>query len=386
MAEVLHDFAQRVSGGHQVGGVGVPALVQGDAPQRGGVGLPGAVGALGQARVHHARRAEHAPAGGSALAEGGRAQERQQRRGERGAAVGARLALGGPYVDQLRFEVDVGPLEALELGAAWATVEGNRVGQGVRGSERGEQVRGFGGVGDPQALDLVAGGQFNLARRVAGDQAASRVGGPAIDGVDGRHAVVDRRALEPAACTTVDERLPVRRLDVCGDAVAKSLAEWKSLGARRQQRVVERVTVASPGGRRVAAATAALGDRAVLDARPPASGELAEGWARFAALAYRLGGFVAALEPGEDLRAQLARGAVLRLPGGRVAALGAEGGLAAAAPAVPRATALGVTDVEALAVGRLPLSHGSIGDDDRSAWSGASGHDNRSIQAAGSTR
>jgi hypothetical protein len=122
------------------------------------VGVPGAVGALGQARVHYARRAEHAPAGGSSLAQGGGAQERQQRRGERGAAVGARLALGGSYVDQLRLEIDVGPLEALELGTAWATVEGDRVGQGVRGIERGEQVGGLGGVGDPQPLDLVAGG------------------------------------------------------------------------------------------------------------------------------------------------------------------------------------------------------------------------------------
>jgi hypothetical protein len=115
----------------------VPALVQGDAPQRGVVRVPGAVGALGQARVHHARRAEHAPAGGSALAQEGGAQERQQRCGEGGAAVGARFALGGTDVDQLRLEVEVGPLEALELGAAWAAVERDRLGQGVRG----EQVR-----------------------------------------------------------------------------------------------------------------------------------------------------------------------------------------------------------------------------------------------------
>ena len=91
---------------------------RGDAPQRGVVGVPGAVGALGQPRVHHARRGRAGARGWVVPGAGRRPQERQQRRGEWGAAVGARLALGGSDVDQLRLEVDVGPLEALELGTA----------------------------------------------------------------------------------------------------------------------------------------------------------------------------------------------------------------------------------------------------------------------------
>jgi hypothetical protein len=46
-------------------------------------------------------------------------------------------------VDDLRVEVDVRPLETVELGAGLAAVEGDRVRQRVVGVERGDQLRGL---------------------------------------------------------------------------------------------------------------------------------------------------------------------------------------------------------------------------------------------------
>lgn len=134
-------------------------------------------------------------------------------------------------------------------------------------------------------------------------------------------------------------RLPLEILELGGDEVAEPLAERELLGALRQQRVVERMAVAPPRRRRVAPASAALGDRAVLDAFAPAAGELAEGRACGSALLDGLDGLLAALEPGDDRRAVLARAAVLRLARQRVAALAAIGRVARAALALPGAAA-----------------------------------------------
>jgi hypothetical protein len=66
-------------------------------------------------------------------------------------------------MDQLGVEVDVGPVQAVELGPALAAVEGDRVGERVVGGERGDQLRGLGGVGDAQPARLIAGRQLDVA-------------------------------------------------------------------------------------------------------------------------------------------------------------------------------------------------------------------------------
>src|SRR4051794_13647707 len=122
-------------------------------------------------------------------------------------------------------------------------------------------------------LGLIAGREFDVSRRVAGDEAPGRLRGPAVDGVDHGEVVVDRRALESVAGTAIDEHLPLEVLDLGGDTVAEPLAERELVRALRQQRVVERMAVAPPGSLRVATATATLADRAILHALAPASRE-----------------------------------------------------------------------------------------------------------------
>jgi hypothetical protein len=133
-------------GRHQVRGVRVPTLVERDPPKRRVVVRPRAVGPLGQPRVDHADLPEHAPRGRSPLAKECLPEDRHQRRRERGATVRARLAPGGADMDELGLEVDVGPLQAVELGTALAAIERDRVRQGVVGVQRRDELRDLRGV------------------------------------------------------------------------------------------------------------------------------------------------------------------------------------------------------------------------------------------------
>ena len=63
-------------------------------------------------------------------------------------------------MNQLGVEVDVGPLQTVELGPVLAAVEGDRAGQRVIGGERADQPLRLGRVGDPQPPGLVTGRQL----------------------------------------------------------------------------------------------------------------------------------------------------------------------------------------------------------------------------------
>jgi hypothetical protein len=62
---------------------------------------------------------------------------------------------------------DVGPFESVDFGPAEAGVEGDRVGEGVLGLERGEQLRGLVGEGDPEAWSSVVRWELDEPERPA---------------------------------------------------------------------------------------------------------------------------------------------------------------------------------------------------------------------------
>jgi hypothetical protein len=84
--------------------------------------------------------------------------------GDRWAALGAGLALGAPDQEtgsDLVVLEHAGPLEAVDLGAAQAGVERDRVRETVLRLECGEQRRSLGRQGNAQARLLVVGRQLD---------------------------------------------------------------------------------------------------------------------------------------------------------------------------------------------------------------------------------
>ena len=84
-----------------------------------------------------------------------------------GAPVGARLGLRLAYVQAEAVEVDVGLLEAVDLGAPQAGVERERVWDLVVGVQYGEQLRGLFCGAHAHAGPLIVGRELDAEGGVA---------------------------------------------------------------------------------------------------------------------------------------------------------------------------------------------------------------------------
>ena len=193
---------------------------------------------------------------------------------------------------------DVVPLEAVDLGAAQAGVEGDRVGETVLGLERGEQRRGLGRQRDAQARLLVVGRQLDQAQRVAGDEPARRRGRPGVDARRDRDVLGDGRASQARAGELVDPPLPVDLGDLLGDprAELRQQVVLQRAAHRADRRVRVRLAAGRGAGRCGPARRRRATARRASSNVGPTRGQLGE---VVSALAHRR-------EPAQDLGAALA--------------------------------------------------------------------------------
>jgi hypothetical protein len=162
---------------------------------------------------------------------------------------------------------DVGPLEAIDLEAAQARVEGDRVGETVLGPDRREQLHRLGSQGYSQAGLLVVRRQLDETERVARDEPAARRRRPGVDVRRERDVLGDRGAREALAGEFVDPALPVDLADLRGDARPELRAEEVDPGAAHPVDRRVRVRLAAP---------AAAADMALDDAVEPVVAQLLE--------------------------------------------------------------------------------------------------------------